>query len=60
MFLGRRRKCNRNFGVSIEFSFLSLKIVFFLTFRLAASSEGKERKDEHYRDLRRLDINYRY
>ena len=26
----------------IEFCFLSLKIVFFLTFRLAASSEGKE------------------
>ena len=33
--------------VSIEFSFLLLKIVFFLTFRLPASSEGKERKDGH-------------
>ena len=43
-----------------EFCVLSLKIVFFLTFRLAASSEGKERKDGHYRDLRRFDINYRY
>ena len=29
-------------NIPIEFSFLSLKIVFFLTFRLAASSEGKE------------------
>ena len=28
-------------SIPIEFSFLSLKIVFFLTFRLAALSEGK-------------------
>ena len=28
--------------VPIDFSFLSLKILFFLTFRLVASSEGKE------------------
>ena len=31
----------------IELSFLSLKIVFFLTFRLAASSEGKFREGQH-------------
>ena len=43
-----------------EFSFLLLKIVFYLTFRLPASSEGKERKDGHYRNLRRLDKNYQY
>ena len=30
--------------IPIELFFLSLKIAFFLTFRLAASSEGKEQK----------------
>ena len=45
--------------ISTEFSFLSLKIVFFLMFRLAASSERKERKDGHYRDLGAV-ANYRH